>query len=216
MKALGTLAVCLLLMTCAFAQPQVKITTDSPGKGPVAKVGDTLAIAYEVRLADGTFIEATGETPYKVRIGAQDVIPGLSQGLVGIRREEKRTLTIPPELAYGAEGSPPGIPPNSTLIFKVDAIYRSSHDHNHDDEAGGDHGHEHKDGELGDDGSHGRPDAASIDRPAISEFLIRDFYTKPWQYDDAPTKIWRYNAVVTGIALSFLILGALRDRKKTS
>ena len=37
---------------------------------------------------------------------------------VGGRRE----LTIPPDLGYGAQGSPPVIAPNETLIFVVDLV----------------------------------------------------------------------------------------------
>lgn len=194
------------------AEPKVEIKTISAGVGPAAHEGDVVAIAYTVQLADGTVIEETGKTPYKVQIGAQDIIPGLSQGLVGIKREEERIITIPPELAYGAVGSPPAIPPNATLVFHVQAVYRSSHSHNHEED--GDHGHSH--GEMGEDGSHGRPSAEMLERPAISEFLIRDFYTRPWQYKNATRKIWKDNALVTGAVVVVLVLGLAVGRRKAS
>jgi peptidylprolyl isomerase len=50
------------------------------------------------------------------------VIKGWDQGLVGIKPGGRRQLTIPAKLAYGPQGQPPSIPPNSTLVFIVDAL----------------------------------------------------------------------------------------------
>ena len=50
------------------------------------------------------------------------MIPGWVQGLSGMKVGGRRELIIPPKLGYGATGSPPTIPGNSTLVFVVDLI----------------------------------------------------------------------------------------------
>ncbi|MBL8513522.1 MAG: FKBP-type peptidyl-prolyl cis-trans isomerase [Betaproteobacteria bacterium] len=59
--------------------------------------------------------------PYGFIIGGGRVIKGWDLGLTGMAERAKRTLIIPPDLAYG-DKERPNIPANSTLIFDVDLI----------------------------------------------------------------------------------------------
>ena len=95
------------------------------GKGPAAKPGDTVTVQYVgVTFSTGDEFDASWDRgqPFPVPLGAGQVIEGWDKGLVGIRKGGRRMLTIPPELAYGAEGYPPTIAPNETLIFVIDAL----------------------------------------------------------------------------------------------
>lgn len=97
--------------------------------GEVAKVGDTVAMNYTGRLADGTVFDSNVDpkfnhvTPFIFTLGAGQVIAGWDKGIVGMKVGEKKTLVIPPADGYGATGAGNGaIPPNATLTFDVELL----------------------------------------------------------------------------------------------
>jgi peptidylprolyl isomerase len=92
------------------------------GKGPKAKPGDKLTMQYVgVSWSNGQQFDASWDRgqAFPFQLGAQMVIPGWDQGMVGMREGGRRLLVIPPDLGYGPDGSGP-IGPNETLIFAVD------------------------------------------------------------------------------------------------
>jgi peptidylprolyl isomerase len=95
------------------------------GKGPAAKPGDTVLVHYAgVTFSTGEEFDASwnrGE-PFPFPLGGGQVIEGWDRGIVGMKVGGRRILTIPPELAYGANGFPPAIGPNETLVFVVDLL----------------------------------------------------------------------------------------------
>jgi peptidylprolyl isomerase len=93
------------------------------GTGPAAKAGDNVTVDYVgVLYKNGKQFDASWDRgqPFQFQLGAGSVIQGWDQGLVGMKVGGRRMLTIPANLAYGPEGSPPTIPPNSPLVFVVD------------------------------------------------------------------------------------------------
>jgi peptidylprolyl isomerase len=95
------------------------------GKGAVAKDGKELTMQYVgIAFSTGEEFDASwgGGEPFKFKLGAGMVIPGWDEGIKGMRAGGRRQLVIPPDLAYGAQGQPPAIGPNETLVFDVDLL----------------------------------------------------------------------------------------------
>ena len=99
-------------------------TVDRPGTGAQPQRGQTVAVHYTGWLTDGTKFDSSRDrgAPIEFPLGQGRVIPGWDEGIAMMRVGEKRTLVIPPDLAYGARGAGGVIPPNATLVFKVELM----------------------------------------------------------------------------------------------
>jgi len=99
------------------------------GTGPEAGVGSRVIMLYELWLYDPAGAASkgvrkggssdAGAGPYPFTIGAGGTIPGVDQGVRGMRQGGKRRIYMPPALAYGSTGSQ-GIPPNASLVFEAE------------------------------------------------------------------------------------------------
>ena len=96
------------------------------GSGSSVDVGDFLIMDYVgVSYSTGLQFDASWDrgSPFPFELGAGRVIQGWDQGIVGMAVGGRRSLTIPPDLAYGENGSGSGsIGPNETLVFVVDLL----------------------------------------------------------------------------------------------
>ena len=142
MRRFLTLALGLLVLSVAAGYGDDKkddkkkdekvITTDSGlkyvdvkvGDGKEAKKGDKVVVHYTGWLKDGKKFDSSVDRkePFEFKIGGR-VIKGWNEGVPGMKVGGKRKLIIPPELAYGAKGTPDGtIPPDAELTFVVELL----------------------------------------------------------------------------------------------
>jgi peptidylprolyl isomerase len=117
-----------------FEKPVVTIPDGAPpaelivedlveGDGPEAAAGMQVSVDY-VGVAWSTKQEfdaswSRGE-PLAFSLGVGQVISGWDQGVLGMKVGGRRSLTIPPGMAYGPAGAGGAIGPNETLVFVCD------------------------------------------------------------------------------------------------
>ncbi len=117
------------------SQVNIEFTTTDlvVGSGAQATNGNTASVNYTLWLynqagveSKGNRIESStdpGRTPFMLTLGVSNVIPGFTQGVLGMRVGGKRRVYMPPSLAYGSSGSQTGtIPPNASLVFEIDLL----------------------------------------------------------------------------------------------
>ena len=103
-----------------FSQTDLRV-----GTGTEATAGRRLVVNFTGWLYSTSAAENKGQQfdsgTFAFTLGVGQVIRGFDQGVSGMRLGGLRRLVIPPDLAYGSQGSGP-IPPNATLVFEIELV----------------------------------------------------------------------------------------------
>ena len=93
------------------------------GTGAEATAGKTASVQYILWLYSETAVDKKGQQieqgQFAFIVGANQVVKGFDDAVVGMKAGGIRRVTIPPSLAYGSTGSAPKIPPNAALVFEI-------------------------------------------------------------------------------------------------
>jgi FKBP-type peptidyl-prolyl cis-trans isomerase FkpA len=112
------------LAACTKSVKELKMEDTKVGAGAEAVAGKTVTVHYTGTLTDGKKFDSSVDRnqPFRFQLGAGHVISGWDKGIVGMKVGGKRKLSIPSDMAYGEQGRPPVIPPNSALLFDVELL----------------------------------------------------------------------------------------------
>ncbi|EIW82837.1 hypothetical protein CONPUDRAFT_52907 [Coniophora puteana RWD-64-598 SS2] len=121
-----SLLVLAVSVLAAEAPTELQIETTYKPEDCSAKAehGDQIKVHYTGKLfSNGEKFDSSLDRgkPFGIKLGVGQVIKGWDEGLKGMCVNEKRTLTIPPDMAYGSRAIGP-IPANSALVFDVELL----------------------------------------------------------------------------------------------
>lgn len=126
----------LVLFLCFFISPAeadpapiaVAIEDLTIGSGAEASSGQVVTIHYKAWTLrkDGKRVMFDNSydrrKAYVFRLGHELVIPGLEQGIIGMKVGGLRRLQVPAHLGFGERGAGAAVPPNKDLIFEVELL----------------------------------------------------------------------------------------------
>ena len=92
------------------------------GSGDSPTANQTVTVHYRGALIDGTVFDSTYDRDQPTTYPVSGFIPGWSEALQLMKPGARWELFIPAELAYGANGSPPAIPPAAALTFELELL----------------------------------------------------------------------------------------------
>lgn len=106
------------------ADIEAEINIVETGDGPMPQAGEIVTLNYTVSLEDGTVIDSSEQAgqPVQFLLGEGMVLPAIDDGVSQIGVGGVVQIIIPPALAYGEQGVPGVIPPNSTLTFEMELL----------------------------------------------------------------------------------------------
>jgi peptidylprolyl isomerase len=102
----------------------LKYTDTVVGTGATPQKGQTVSVHYTGTLQNGFKFDSSRDRgrPMEYKFGVQPMIKGWDEAVSTMKVGGRRKLVIPPALAYGAQGQPPDIPGNSTLLFDLELV----------------------------------------------------------------------------------------------
>jgi len=99
---------------------QIRRFQKTDGRMPAK--GDRVTVHYHGTLQNGKVFDSSRARGHPASFRLGDVIPCWQIALTRLRIGETAEIVCPPEVAYGAKGSPPAIPGNARLTFEVELL----------------------------------------------------------------------------------------------
>ncbi|WP_296818477.1 FKBP-type peptidyl-prolyl cis-trans isomerase [Brevundimonas sp.] len=101
---------------------QYKVVRSGDPSGPQPDSNDLVRVNYEGALTDGTVFDSSYRRGVPAAMPLDRLIPAWQEAIPHMHVGDEWLIYVPPEQGYGAEGSPPEIPPHSVLVFRVELL----------------------------------------------------------------------------------------------